>query len=527
MPGGRRTQHHLPEGKWLPANTRAWKTSWYRTPVDGMVMVVSRPVRIMRHTLVPVFACAAIGAACQDAWPVDSLLATWPIHQRIGEPRAKPRPGPVPDTDSLYAQLKRSTPALPVFVDGLVDRYVQLFAQERREHFRMMQGGAEHYLPMVEVELARRNLPNELKYLPFALSAYNTQAGDRYGQAGMWMLTYPVAIKYGLRVTATVDERRDPQKSTVAALRHLHDLHQEYGQWPTAVMAFAVGPANITRAVKRGANDLESRMLYPGFDSGQRPVLPRLMAFTFLALNAREAGLEPLVFRINEPADTVRFDSTLSITALTNVVGTRPTRFAALNPTLVGGVVPAGTPFLLPRSEAARFQDLAFVVLEAQSTRPRKPGPEEPAPEAVDRLPDGREAILYRILEGDLLEGIARRFGATPAELRQWNELKNGQIELGNTLVIYVPAQERLKYESDTTMVRPDTTALPPVNVMRTPPRKAPAQGGEVTWYTVKKGDSLYLIAKRYKGISADDIMRFNGIGANIKPGQKIKIPRP
>ncbi len=492
-----------------------------------MVMVVSRPVRILRHILMPVFACAAIGAACQDAWPVDSLLATWPIHQRIGEPRAKPRPGPVPDTDSLYAQLKRSTPALPVFVDGLVDRYVQLFTQERREHFRVMQGVAERYLPMVEVELVRRHMPNELKYLPFALSAYNTQAGDRYGQAGMWMLTYPVAIKYGLRVTATVDERRDPQKSTIAALRHLHDLHQEYGQWPMAVMAFAAGPANITRAVKRGAHDLEPRLLYPGFDSGQRPVLPRLMAFTFLALNAESAGLEPLLFRTNEPSDTVRFDSTLSIAALTNVVGTRPTRFAALNPTLVGGVVPAATPFLLPRSEAARFHDLAFVVLEAQSTKPRKPGADEPPPEAVDRLPDGREAILYRILEGDQLDGIAQRFGTTPAELRLWNELKNDQLELGNTLVIYVPTPERLRYESDTTLVRPDTTALPPLPTVRTTPRKAtPPSGGPIV-HTVKPGDSLYLIAKRYKGVSADDIMRHNGIGANIRPGQKIKIPQP
>jgi membrane-bound lytic murein transglycosylase D len=469
----------------------------------------------------------AMGAAGQDAWPVDSLLATWPYHQRINEPRAKPRPGPVPDTDTLYAQLKRIAPALPVFVDGQVHRFVELFARDRRDHFRAMLGAAEGHLPMVEAELARHGMPPELKYLPFALSAYNPQATDRYGQAGLWMLTYPVAMRHGLEVTPTHDERRDPHRSTVAALAHLRALYARYGEWPTAVMAFAVGPANITRAVKRGAPDLGPRLLHAGFDSGQRAVLPRLMAFTFLAVNADAAGLAPLVFRSHEPADTVRFDSTLSVAAITHVVGTRPTRFAALNPTLTGGVVPAGTPFRLPRSEAARFADLAFVVLEAQSTRPRRPASEAERPDSLDRLPDGREAILYRIVEGDCIGCIADRFGVGLSELRAWNELRGDHIDVGNTLVIYVPPPERVRYESDTTAVRPDTIALPKVPPARRAPAQRPARSGEPQWYTVKKGDSLYLIAKRYRGVSADDIMRYNGIGADIRPGQKIKIPAP
>jgi membrane-bound lytic murein transglycosylase D len=472
-------------------------------------------VSILRHSLVPLCLCGALTTLGQDTGPVDSLLTTWPIHQRINEPRAKPRPGSVPDTDTLYAQLKRATPALPVFVDELVDRYVQLFTHERRDHFRAMLGAAEPLLPMVEEALARHDMPPELKYVPFALSAFNPQAGDKYGRAGLWMLTYPVAVRYGLELTPLIDERRDPRKSTEAALRHLQDLHERYGDWPTAVMAFCAGPANITRAVKRGAPDLAPRQLYPGFDAGQVPVLPRLMAFTFLALNAQTAGLEPLVFRSHEPNDTVRYDSTLRIGAITAVVGTRPTRFTALNPTLVGGVVPAGRPFLLPRSEAARFQELAFVVLEAQNTVPRKPAEHTERPDSLDRLPDGREAILYRIREGEDLPAIAQRFGVGVEEVRGWNDLK---------LVIYVPPPERIKYESDTTAARPDTVALPKVPPVR-PSAPAPAGRTGPEWYVVKKGDSLYLIAKRYRGISADDLMRYNGIGANIRPGQRIKIP--
>jgi membrane-bound lytic murein transglycosylase D len=461
-------------------------------------------------------------AVAQNAWPVDSLLTTWPLQQRLQETRTKPKPGPVPDTDRLYDQLKRETPALPVFGDSLVDRFVKHFATERREHFRVVLGAAEAHLPMIERELARHGLPNELKYLPFALSAFNPQAHSNSGEAGLWMLTYPVALKHGLVVSEYIDERRDPEKCTVAAMRWLQDLHGRYGDWPTTVMAFSCGPANLTRALPRSGRDRDPRMLYPHFASGQRSVLPRLMAFTFLALNAEKSDLEPLVFRISEANDTVRFDSTLQINALTRVVGTRPARFRAINPTLTGGIVPAGQPFLLPRSEAQRFGDLAFVVLEAQSTRPRQPVAEtRKEEEPIDKLPDGREATLYRITEGDCLNCIAERFGVKPEDIKTWNELADAPLELGNTLIIYLPRTERLRYESDTVRV-----AMPAPEAIRNKPKEPPTEDAEFVWYTVRSGDSLYVIAKKYPGVSPDDLMRHNGIGADIRPGQKIKIPK-
>lgn len=458
----------------------------------------------------------------QNTWPVDSLLTTWPIEQRFQEARAKPRTVTPPITDALYTDLKRAAPALPVFADDLVDHLVALFSGTRRDHFRVVLGVAEAHLPMIERELARHGLPNELKYLPYALSAFNPQAHSNSGEAGLWMLTYPVALKHGLVVTATIDERRDPYKSTVAAMRWLQDLHAKHGDWSTAVMAFTCGPANLTRARQRSGSDRDPRMLYPHFASGQRSVLPRLMAFTFLALHAEKSDLEPLVFRITEPNDTVRFDSTLQINALTRVVGTRPARFKAINPTLTGGVVPAGQAFLLPRSEAQRFGDLAFVVLEAQSTRPRQPVAEaRKEEEPIDKLPDGREATLYRIAEGDCLGCIADRFGVGLSELKKWNDLKSDDIELGNTLIIYLPRTERLRYESDTVRV-----AMPAPEAVRNKPKEPSTEDAEFIWYTVRSGDSLYLIAKKYPGVSSDDLMRHNGIGADIRPGQKIKIPK-
>lgn len=461
-------------------------------------------------------------AQAQDAWPVDSLLNTWPLHVHMQEQRTKPKVGTVPDTEQLYQQLKRETPALPVFADEEVDRTIALFATLRREHFRAVLTAAKEHLPMIERELARHGLPNELKYLPFGLSAYNPQAAGNSGEAGLWMLTYPVALKQGLTVSATLDERRDPSKSTEAAMRWLQDLHGHYGDWPTALMAFTCGPANLTRARLRSGSDRDPRLLYPHFSPAHRSILPRLMAFTYLAMNAEQLDLAPLPIRITEPNDTVRFDSTLQINALTRVVGTRPSRFRAINPTFIGGVVPAGVPFLLPRSEAQRFPDLAFVVLEAQSTRPRQAATElRKEEEPIDKLPDGREATLYRITEGDCINCIAERFGVKAEDITAWNELSDAPLELGNTLIIYLPRAERLRYEGDTVNV----ATLPP-EIPRNKVKDTPMEDPEFITYTVRSGDSLFLIAKKYPGVSADDLMRHNRIGADIRPGQKIKIPK-
>jgi membrane-bound lytic murein transglycosylase D len=462
--------------------------------------------------------------AAQDSAPVDSLLTTWPIAQRLQEQRSKPRTPAADATAIVHTGLRKLAPAFPVFADSLVERYIHLYSGERRDHFRAVLGKAAEFGPMIERELARHGLPHELKHLPLALSAMNPQAHTTDGRAGLWLLSWPAALRQGLVVNAHVDERRDPERGTRAAMRELQELHGHYGDWPSTVMAFACGPANLERARRRSSDRLDPRLLYRAMDPGARDILPRLMAFTWLAAQAERLGLEPLTFRSVEPSDTVRHDSTLTIAVLNRVIGTRPERFRALNPTLAGRHIPAGTPFLLPRSEAQRFGEMAFVVLEAQRSGKRPAAP-APVPETVDRLPDGREAILYRIVEGDHLEGIAARFGAATAEVMAWNELAGPVIDVGNTLVIYVAADERLRYEADTTgIARPSTV---PPGALRSQTAPPPATPKGFTWYTVRSGDSLYLIAKRHPGVSPDDLMRLNGISANIRPGQRLKIPTP
>lgn len=127
------------------------------------------------------------------------------------------------------------------------------------------------------------------------------------------------------------------------------------------------------------------------------------------------------------------------------------------------------------------------------------------------------ERIVYKVKSGDYLGRIASRYRVSVNQIKRWNNLKSNNLRIGQRLVIYrggkgpvaaVPASGSGQ-----------STAAPKSN-----PALQNAETAET--YVVKSGDSLYTIAKKYSGVSAQDIMSFNGIGSSIKPGMKLKIPK-
>jgi membrane-bound lytic murein transglycosylase D len=499
----------------------------------------------MRPILCIVLALHSQLAGAQSLWRLDSLVATWPVRTAIAESRRHSSPGVVRamDTRDLYAKLRAASPVLPVFADSLVGRYVDVLGEPRREDLRALLGIAEEYYPMIEGELLQQGLPKDLKHLPMALSCMNALAESSEGGAGLWMLTYPVALRYGLRVGPDIDERRDPRLSTRAAVLYLKDLQSRCNDWSHTLMAFACGPANVTRAQGRTKGAADMRVLYPHFSDGVREVLPLWMALTYLSHHREQLGLSPIQVIPFEPADTIRTDRELRFDALAATLGVPKQRLRALNPTLCGERVPAYHALLVPKGERMRFLALADSVARTQQwlvEAERKAS--EPGEDQVAKGPDGREAIYYRVRSGDVLGRIAQRFNVKLSQLKAWNSLKSDHIDVGEELVIWVTPMQRARFEKEkekseegdgpVNQSAPRTEVIaakaPPVKneAAPKPEKSAPANSSDgFTWYTVRKGDSLYGIAKRYPGVDADSLMRVNGISANIRPGQRIKVP--
>ena len=132
--------------------------------------------RLIPSLLVLAGLCTS-SAFAQVTWRTDSLMTTWAVKQRMATVGSTVGQGVVRavDTENLYADLKREAPGIPVFADSNVVTYTDLYGEPLREHFRVLLGVSSMYLPMIEKELSLQGLPQELKYLPMALSAMNQQ----------------------------------------------------------------------------------------------------------------------------------------------------------------------------------------------------------------------------------------------------------------------------------------------------------------------------------------------------------------
>jgi membrane-bound lytic murein transglycosylase D len=135
--------------------------------------------------------------------------------------------------------------------NAIVARYIELYANRRRELTSKMLGLSEIYFPMFEEMLDKYDVPLEMKYLAIVESALNPTATSPAGAKGLWQFMYATGKMYGLQVSSVIDDRCDPYKATDAACRHLKDLYKIYGNWELALAAYNCGAGNVNKAIRR------------------------------------------------------------------------------------------------------------------------------------------------------------------------------------------------------------------------------------------------------------------------------------
>lgn len=148
------------------------------------------------------------------------------------------------------------------------------------------------FIPMIERELSEHGVPAELAYLPMVESRFRPDAVGRTA-VGLWQFTRSTARLYGLRVDRSVDERRDPAKSSRAAARYLRDLYDQFESWDLALAAYNAGPARVRRALKRRPSatffELARHRLLPPIT---RRYVPKVLAISVIGTQPSNFGVE-------------------------------------------------------------------------------------------------------------------------------------------------------------------------------------------------------------------------------------------
>lgn len=466
---------------------------------------------------------------------VQQMMQTWPAQSTEIGTDIGGFAFPDYSFEQYAQQFRRISPDMPVSFTPEIQTYIEWFSGEKRKELEVMMGLSQYYFPIFEAELERKKMPSSLKYLPAALSALNPRSIGGDGTAGLWRLHYHTALRYGLQVNEEMDERRDLHKSTQAATAYLKDLYDQFGSWDMAIAAYACGPAGVRKAMMRSGNNRDFASLFAVLPKGQRDFIPAFGALGYLFSEGqkREWVLGKCPLPLAQEGLTVQ--QPVAFAALSRMSKISEVKLRDLNPLYRSVKIPAGARMAVPEGMLTMVMSLMDTIYKLSKDAPVAPKPviaaakpvaEKTVPtastNATPTIPAGRNLVTYTIQPGDNLGAIAEAHHVSLTELKAWNHIRGTYIRAGDQLKIYAPDGKNIAAPkvSSTPAVAPKTTTQP-----TTTPKNTTT--GQFVEYVVKSGDNLWTIAKKYPGVSDQDIMRWNGITEAIKPGQVLKIRKP
>ncbi len=466
----------------------------------------------------------------------DSLLTLWYVQKKVSQSEedyydmdSVRFESNVPD--SIYIErIKRMNSFITLPYNDIVKNHIIKYSEKMPQTIGKILGLCEYYMPQFEEIFSLYDMPEELKAMAVIESAMNPLAVSRVGAKGMWQFMYSTAKIYGLNIDSFVDERLDPIKSAHAAAQYLQDAYEIFGDWNLAIASYNCGAGNVNKAIRRSGGKRAFWDIWPYLPRETRGYMPAFVGALYTMNYYKEHGIKPVAVAMPEHVDTFQITKMLHLKQVSELTGAPLEDLKNLNPQYKHEIIPGNEREYILRIPF-RYTN-AF--LDNEDSLYRHKADIYFNPVTIKKIKDGGdgERIVYRVKSGDYLGRIASRHGTTVAKIKKWNNLKSNNIRVGQRLIIYrggrVPASTGSSSNADkTTSTESGTTAKssPAVKSTQSSGQKIP-EGTTYTVYTVKDGESLYLIAKKFPGVSAQNIMDFNGIGSNIKPGMKIKIPK-
>lgn len=420
--------------------------------------------------------------------------------------------------DSVYMQRIQALACettIPLTFNGHVKSFIELYANRRRQQSSRMLGLSYVYFPMFEEYLSKYNLPLELKYLAMVESALNPIAGSKAGAKGLWQFMRGTGSEYGLKVTSLIDERYYPDKETDAACRYLKSLYARYEDWFLVLAAYNSGPGTVNRAIIRAGGVKNYWAIWPYLPAETRGYVPAFIAVTYVMNYAPEHNLYPMnPGLLMHGTDTVLVRDRVAFDQINECIGVPMVDLEFFNPQFTKRVVPGSkeSPYALrmPTKYTLRFTQLEDSIYSYVSKS-------EKAREIIEeKVEEVSDSFVHVVKKGESLGSVARKYHVTVAKIKKWNHLKRETLHVGQRLTIYRSGSPMAQINNKTTK----SSAKSAKNSSKATKSAAPKT------HTVKKGETLSSISRKY-GCTVNDLKKWNNLKGNgVKVGQKLKIKK-
>ncbi len=385
---------------------------------------------------------------------------------------------------------------IPIVVNDDVKRWMKYMLGPGRKYYKTWLSRSTKYTPLMQEKLRKAGLPEDMIYLSMIESGFKTSAYSSAAAAGLWQFIPTTGREMGLRVDWWVDERRDPELSTDAAIKYLSRLYKRFDNWYLVWAGYNGGPTRVARAIgKHETKDFWILVNKNAFPAETDNYVPKIIAAAIIGKYKERYGFTDIKYQEPLEYEYTFADKNIGVDVLAKCAGIPTSTFTAMNPA---------------------FRQTALPPTPSKHKIKIPKGSSEAFTSALAKIPPSERVTYLRhvIKKGETLGTIANKYKVSVTSIQTVNKIKNpNRISVGQVLMIPSAAQ---------------ATALANTSSSKKTPSKKTASTKAKTklvYHTVKKGENLGLIAKKYK-VSSSDIKRWNKIrNANkIYAGQKLKI---